>query len=296
MNASPLPPAASPTPASTLTAGNPGHQLQREPWYRPLRDEVAVFEAAYAARLPVLLKGPTGCGKTRFVEHMAWRLYRQAESARRALDTPLITVACHEDLTATDLVGRYLLSGDSTVWMDGPLTRAVRSGALCYLDEVVEARKDTTVVVHSLTDHRRILPIEKTGEQLDAHPDFLLIISYNPGYQSVLKDLKPSTRQRFVSLEFDYPPVELEAEIIAHESGVDAETALRLATIGQKVRHLREHGFEEGVSTRLLIYTGQLVAGGIAPRRACDAAIARAVTDDAQVQQAVADIVDVILP
>jgi nitric oxide reductase NorQ protein len=296
MNASPLPPAASPAPASTLTAGNPGHQLQREPWYRPLRDEVAVFEAAYAARLPVLLKGPTGCGKTRFVEHMAWRLYRQAESARRALDTPLITVACHEDLTATDLVGRYLLSGDSTVWMDGPLTRAVRSGALCYLDEVVEARKDTTVVVHSLTDHRRILPIEKTGEQLDAHPDFLLIISYNPGYQSVLKDLKPSTRQRFVSLEFDYPPVELEAEIIAHESGVDAETALRLATIGQKVRHLREHGFEEGVSTRLLIYTGQLVAGGIAPRRACDAAIARAVTDDAQVQQAVADIVDVILP
>jgi nitric oxide reductase NorQ protein len=296
MNASPLPPAASPATASTLTAGNPGHQLQREPWYRPLRDEVAVFEAAYAARLPVLLKGPTGCGKTRFVEHMAWRLYRQAESARRALDTPLITVACHEDLTATDLVGRYLLSGDSTVWMDGPLTRAVRSGALCYLDEVVEARKDTTVVVHSLTDHRRILPIEKTGEQLDAHPDFLLIISYNPGYQSVLKDLKPSTRQRFVSLEFDYPPVELEAEIIAHESGVDAETALRLATIGQKVRHLREHGFEEGVSTRLLIYTGQLVAGGIAPRRACDAAIARAVTDDAQVQQAVADIVDVILP
>ena len=276
--------------------GHPGHRLQREPWYRPLRDEVAVFEAAYAARLPVLLKGPTGCGKTRFVEHMAWRLFRQADTPRRGLETPLITVACHEDLTATDLVGRYLLSGDSTVWMDGPLTRAVRSGAICYLDEVVEARKDTTVVVHSLTDHRRILPIEKTGEQLDAHPDFLLIISYNPGYQSVLKDLKPSTRQRFVSLEFDYPPVELEAEIIAHESRVDADTALRLATIGQKVRHLREHGFEEGVSTRLLIYTGQLVAGGITPRRACDAAIARAVTDDAQVQQAVADIVDVILP
>jgi nitric oxide reductase NorQ protein len=180
--------------------------------------------------------------------------------------------------------------------MDGPLTRAVRSGAICYLDEVVEARKDTTVVVHSLTDHRRILPIEKTGELLDAHPDFLLVISYNPGYQSVLKDLKPSTRQRFVSLEFDYPPIELEAEIIAHESGVDADTALRLATIGQKVRHLREHGFEEGVSTRLLIYTGQLVAGGIAPRRACEAAIARAVTDDAQVQEAVAAIVDVILP
>jgi nitric oxide reductase NorQ protein len=282
--------------APASVPANPGHRLQHEPWYRPLRDEVEVFEAAYAARLPVLLKGPTGCGKTRFVEHMAWRLYREADSARRALETPLITVACHEDLTATDLVGRYLLSGDSTVWMDGPLTRAVRSGALCYLDEVVEARKDTTVVVHSLTDHRRILPIEKTGEQLDAHPDFLLVISYNPGYQSVLKDLKPSTRQRFVSLEFDYPPIDLEAEIIAHESGVDADTALRLATIGQKVRHLREHGFEEGVSTRLLIYTGQLVAGGIAPRRACEAAIARAVTDDAQVQQGVADIVDVILP
>ncbi|HQP66969.1 MAG TPA: AAA family ATPase, partial [Quisquiliibacterium sp.] len=177
------------------------HRLNSEPWYLPLGDEVEVFEAAYAARLPVLLKGPTGCGKTRFVEHMAWRLYRQQDTPRRALETPLMTVACHEDLTATDLVGRFLLSGDETVWVDGPLTRAVRSGAICYLDEVVEARKDTTVVVHALTDHRRLLPIEKTGELLDAHPDFLLVISYNPGYQSVLKDLKPSTRQRFVSLE-----------------------------------------------------------------------------------------------
>jgi nitric oxide reductase NorQ protein len=272
------------------------HRLLAEPWYLPLGDEVEIFEAAYAARLPVLLKGPTGCGKTRFVEHMAWRLYRQADTERRSLETPLITVACHEDLTATDLVGRYLLSGDETVWTDGPLTRAVRSGAICYLDEVVEARKDTTVVVHSLTDHRRLLPIEKTGELLDAHPDFQLVISYNPGYQSVLKDLKPSTRQRFVSLEFDYPSVELEAEIIGHESGVDAGTAERLALIGAKVRNLREHGFEEGVSTRLLVYTGQLVAGGIAPRRACDVAIARAVTDDREVQQAVADIVDVLLP
>ncbi|HWS75174.1 MAG TPA: CbbQ/NirQ/NorQ/GpvN family protein, partial [Quisquiliibacterium sp.] len=241
------------------------HRLRAEPWYLPLGDEVEIFEAAYAARLPVLLKGPTGCGKTRFVEHMAWRLYRQADTQRRSLETPLITVACHEDLTATDLVGRFLLSGDETVWTDGPLTRAVRSGAICYLDEVVEARKDTTVVVHSLTDHRRLLPIEKTGELLDAHRDFLLVISYNPGYQSVLKDLKPSTRQRFVSLEFDYPSVELEAKIIAHESGVDDETAHRLALIGEKVRNLREHGFEEGVSTRLLVYTGQLVAGGIAP-------------------------------
>ena len=283
---------------NSTTVSDPGaaHRLSAEPWYLPLGDEVAVFEAAYAARLPVLLKGPTGCGKTRFVEHMAWRLYRQRDTPRRALETPLMTVACHEDLTATDLVGRFLLSGDETVWVDGPLTRAVRSGAICYLDEVVEARKDTTVVVHSLTDHRRMLPIEKTGELLDAHPDFLLVISYNPGYQSVLKDLKPSTRQRFVSLEFDYPDVATEAAIIAHESGVDAGIAERLALIGHKVRNLREHGFEEGVSTRLLIYTAQQVVGGIAPRRACDVAIARAVTDDAGVQGAVAEIVDVLLP
>lgn len=273
-----------------------GHRLRTEPWYLPVGDEIEVFEAAYAARLPVLLKGPTGCGKTRFVEHMAWRLYRQADTPRRRVETPLITVACHEDLTATDLVGRHLLAGDATVWVDGPLTRAVRSGAICYLDEVVEARKDTTVVVHSLTDHRRMLPIEKTGELLDAHPDFLLVISYNPGYQSVLKDLKPSTRQRFVSLEFGYPAVALEASIIAHESGVAPELAGRLALIGEKVRNLREHGFEEGVSTRLLVYAGQLAAGGVDPRRACDVAIARAVTDDREVQQAVAEIVDVLLP
>ena len=271
-------------------------RLDSEPWYLPLGDEVAVFEAAYQARLPVLLKGPTGCGKTRFVEHMAWRLFREADSPRRELATPLITVACHEDLTATDLVGRYLLSGDQTVWLDGPLTRAVRSGALCYLDEVVEARKDTTVVIHSLTDHRRVLPIDKTGELLDAHRDFLLVISYNPGYQSVQKDLKPSTRQRFVSLDFDYPGIDLETTIIAHESGVDADFARRLALIGEKVRNLREHGFEEGVSTRLLVYAAQLVVAGIAPRRACDVAIARAVSDDAEVQEALAAIVDVLLP
>ncbi len=271
-------------------------RLTEEPWYLPLADEVQMFEAAYQARLPVLLKGPTGCGKTRFIEYMAWRLYRQAEGTRREIEWPLMTVACHEDLTATDLVGRYLLSGNETVWMDGPLTRAVRSGAICYLDEVVEARKDTTVVVHSLTDHRRVLPIEKTGELLDAHPDFLLVISYNPGYQSVQKDLKPSTRQRFVSMEFNYPGVDAEARIIAHESGVDPALAQRLALIGEKVRNLREHGFEEGVSTRLLVYAGQLAAGGILPRRACDVAIARAVTDDAEVQRAVGAIVDVLLP
>ena len=281
----------SPRPVDTASS-----RLHTEPWYLPLADEVQVFEAAYRARLPVLLKGPTGCGKTRFLEHMAWRLFRAIESPRRAIETPLITVACHEDLSATDLVGRYLLSGDATIWLDGPLTRAVRSGAICYLDEVVEARKDTTVVIHSLTDHRRVLPIEKTGELLDAHADFLLVISYNPGYQSVQKDLKPSTRQRFVSLEFDYPAVAVEATIIAHESGIDASLAQQLALIGAKVRNLREHGFEEGVSTRLLVYAAQLAATGIAPRRACDVAIARAVTDDAEVQQAIANIVDVLLP
>jgi nitric oxide reductase NorQ protein len=282
-------------PSITDTRGS-ASRLTQEPWYLPLADEVRMFEAAYQARLPVLLKGPTGCGKTRFIEYMAWRLYRHADSPRRALEVPLVTVACHEDLSATDLVGRYLLSGDATVWMDGPLTRAVRSGAICYLDEVVEARKDTTVVVHSLTDHRRVLPIEKTGELLDAHPNFLLVISYNPGYQSVLKDLKPSTRQRFVSLEFNYPGIEIESAIITHESGVAPALATQLAVIGDKVRNLREHGFEEGVSTRLLVYAAQLAAGGIAPRRACDVAIARAVTDDAEVQQAIAAIVDVLLP
>lgn len=255
-----------------------------------------MFEAAYRSRLPVLLKGPTGCGKTRFVEYMAWRLYRQPDSPSRDIDRPLVTVACHEDLTATDLVGRYLLSGDATVWMDGPLTSAVRTGAICYLDEVVEARKDTTVVVHSLTDHRRVLPIEKTGELLDAHPNFLLVMSYNPGYQSVLKDLKPSTRQRFVSLEFKYPSLEAETRIIAHEGGVEVALAQRLALIGEKVRNLREHGFEEGVSTRLLVYAAQLSAGGISPRRACDVAVASAVTDDPDVRQAIASIVDVLLP
>jgi nitric oxide reductase NorQ protein len=268
--------------------------LEAEPYYLPIADEVAVFQAAYEARLPILLKGPTGCGKTRFVEHMAWRLYRQQQSS--ALEVPLVTISCHEDLTATDLVGRYLLRGDETVWQDGPLTSAVRSGAICYLDEVVEARKDTTVLIHSLTDHRRMLPIDKTGELVSAHDDFLLVISYNPGYQSVLKDLKPSTRQRFVSLEFDYPEEDAEATIIAHETGVDAALAGRLALIGAKVRNLKEHGFEEGVSTRLLIYTGSLVNKGVEPRRAADIAIVNAVSDDPNVQQAIADIVDIVLP
>jgi len=256
---------------------------QTAPFYLPVGDEVEVFRAAVAQRLPVLLKGPTGCGKTRFVEYMAWHLAR-----------PLTTVACHEDLTATDLVGRYLLAGDDTVWMDGPLTRAVRTGAICYLDEVVEARKDTTVIIHALTDHRRVLPIDKTAESLTAHDDFLLVISYNPGYQSVLKDLKPSTRQRFVSLEFDYPGVEVEAQIVATETGVDASIATRLARAGAKTRNLAERGFEGGVSTRLLVYAAQLIVEGIEPRRACQAALVQAISDDVDLQQAVADIVDVI--
>ena len=267
----------------------------RQPYYLPLADEVAVFEAAYASRLPVLLKGPTGCGKTRFVEHMAWRLRGEGGSAED-FDDHLVTVSCHEDLTGTDLVGRFLLKGDETVWQDGPLTRAARRGALCYLDEIVEARKDTTVLIHSLTDHRRVLPIDKTGELLHAHDDFLLVISYNPGYQSLLKDLKASTRQRFVSLAFDYPSEEREAQIVAHESGVSEEAATRLAAIGAKVRNLREHGFRDGVSTRLLIYAAALIENGIEPRRAADLAIVQAVSDDANVQEAVAGIVDVVWP
>jgi nitric oxide reductase NorQ protein len=269
-------------------------ELRDEPYYLALADEIELFEAAYRARLPILLKGPTGCGKTRFIEYMAWRLYR--DQTKSELEVPLVTIACHEDLTATDMVGRFLLQGDETVWRDGPLTRSVRVGAICYLDEIVEARKDTTVLIHSLTDHRRLLPIDKTGELLAAHPDFLLVISYNPGYQSVLKDLKPSTRQRFVSLTFDYPDEEREATIIAFEAGVDREQAERLAVIGAKVRNLKEHGFEEGVSTRLLIYAGSLMQQGIAPRRAAEIGIISAVSDDETVQQAIADIVDMVLP
>jgi nitric oxide reductase NorQ protein len=228
---------------------------------------------------------------------MAYQLYRGTASHSHAeVATPLITVACHEDLSATDMVGRYLLVGDETIWIDGPLTRAVRTGAICYMDEVVEARKDTTVLIHALTDHRRILPIEKQGIILAAHEHFLLVLSYNPGYQSVLKDLKPSTRQRFVSLEFDYPPAEQEARIIAHESGVDDAMAVDLAALSAKVRQLRQHGFEEGVSTRLLVYAGQLVARGIGVHRACDVAISRAITDDVEIQRAVAEIVATIFP
>ena len=203
-------------------------------------------------------------------------------------------MACHEDLTASDLVGRYLLEGDRTVWVDGPLSRAVKKGGICYLDEVVEARKDTTVLIHPLTDHRRILPVEKRGELLEAADNFLLVISYNPGYQSVLKDLKHSTRQRFVAIEFDYPPKEVEQEVIAHESGCSMEVAKDLAKLGEKVRNLREHGLQEGASTRLLIYAGRLIKKGIAPRRACQVSVVWALTDDAEVQRSVEEVVNSI--
>src|SRR3954468_17420853 len=260
------------------------YKVTNEPYYLPIRQEVELFEAAYAAKLPAMLKGPTGCGKTRFVEYMAYRLGR-----------PLITVACHEDLSSTDLVGRFLLEGEETIWHDGPLTSAVRNGAICYLDEVVEARKDTVVIIHPLTDHRRCLPIEKRGTILDAPSDFMLVVSYNPGYQSILKDLKQSTRQRFVAIDFDYPPPELEASIVAREGGIDEGTAHDLVLIGQKVRNLRGHGLEEGVSTRLLIYSAQLIANGIAPPRAAEVAMCSPITDDRDLQRSIREIVTTVI-
>lgn len=275
---------------------------EEEPFYIAVGDEIALFEAAFQQKIPVLLKGPTGCGKTRFVEYMAYRLARpltvvkgsKGEEPVSPSGMPIVTVACHEDLTASDLVGRYLLEGDTTRWIDGPLTRAVKSGAICYLDEVVEARKDTTVIIHPLTDHRRILPIEKLGQIVEAREGFLLVISYNPGYQSALKDLKHSTRQRFIAIDFTYPPREQEAEIITHESGVDPAMAMELAKLGEKVRNLREHGLGEGVSTRLLIYAGKLIARGISPRRACQVAVVWGLTDDAEVQRSIEEVVSSI--
>jgi nitric oxide reductase NorQ protein len=268
-------------------------------------DEVELFESAYKAKIPVLFKGPTGCGKTRFIEYMSYRLGRPITKVKKSASAkadessdghilPLVTIACHEDLTASDLVGRYLLQGADTVWIDGPLTRAVKAGGICYLDEIVEARKDTTVLIHPLTDHRRILPVEKRGELLEAADGFLLVLSYNPGYQSALKDLKHSTRQRFIAVEFDYPPREIEAEIVRHESGTDETTAQQLAKLGEKVRNLKEHGLGEGASTRLLIYAGKLISQGIAPRRACQVAINWAVTDDVSVQRSIEEIISSI--
>ena len=267
--------------AERLVADADGYRIDREPYYLTAGDEIKQFQAACDARLPVMLKGPTGCGKTRFVEYMACRLQR-----------PLITVSCHEDLFASDLIGRYLLKGDETVWVDGPLTRAVRLGAICYLDEIVEARKDTTVAIHPLTDDRRVLHIERKGEMLPAHPDFLMVISFNPGYQSVLKDLKQSTRQRFVSLEFGYPDPETEARIVAHEGAVSLPTAERLVSLAGKIRGIRDQGLAEGASTRLLIYAAKLVHNHTAERDACRAAISLPLTDDRRLQKTLNDLID----
>ena len=277
------------------------YHLTEEPYYVPTGDEIQLFEAAYESKIPVLFKGPTGCGKTRFVEYMSYRLGQSrtkisgkdatTNDSQDSKNLPLVTIACHEDLTASDLVGRYLLQGDETSWIDGPLTRAVKAGGICYLDEIVEARKDTTVLIHPLTDHRRILPIEKRGELLEAADGFLLVMSYNPGYQSALKDLKHSTRQRFVAIEFDYPEKEVEAEIVAHEAGIDLTIAEGLAKLGEKIRNLKEHGLAEGASTRLLIYAGRMIAQGVEPRRACQVSVNWAVTDDYTLQASIDEVI-----
>lgn len=265
--------------------------FKEEPFYLPTGDEVDIFTSAYRARIPVILKGPTGCGKTRFLEHMAWRL-----SCDNGSPLPLVTVACHEDLTAGDLVGRYILRADQTEWIDGPLTAAVKSGAICYLDEVVEARKDTLVLIHPLADHRRMLPVEKKGVIVRAHPRFMLVISYNPGYQSLLKDLKISTRQRFAAIDFHYPSLALEEQIIMKEAGVDGDIAGSVALLGQRARQFDANGMDEGPSTRLLIYAARLIRQGIEARRACETAIVSAISDDPVVQQAVRDLVAVVFP
>jgi nitric oxide reductase NorQ protein len=247
-------------------------RLHEEPFYQPVGSEIAAFEAARSARLPLLLKGPTGCGKTRFVEHMAWRL-----------KLPLVTVACHEDLSAGDLAGRWLLDAQGTRWMDGPLALAARHGAICYLDELLEARADTTVLLHPLADTRRALPLERRGELLQAHRDFQLVVSYNPGYQGLHRDLKPSTRQRFVALGFDYPAPDVETRIVAHEGGAHAELATRLVQLATRTRHLRDEGLDEGASTRMLVHAALLVRAGLTPHDAALQAIAEPLSDDADV-------------
>ena len=257
--------------------------IEAEPYYEPTGAEIALFEAAYATQIPVILKGPTGCGKTRFIEHMAWRLKR-----------PLVTVSCHDDLTAADLVGRYLITSNDTVWVDGPLAQAVRVGGICYLDEIVEARKDTTVVIHPLADDRRMLPIDKHGEVLMAPPEFVLAMSYNPGYQSVLKELKQSTRQRFIGIEFNYPSEQLEAKIISNEAKVDTGNAEKLVKLARLTRNLKGSGLDEGASTRLLVHAAKLMARGIAPRTACHGAIAEALTDDAEMLRAIDELISAI--
>ena len=259
------------------------YRIPQEPYYRAVADEVELFEAAYSVRMPMMLKGPTGCGKTRFVEYMAYRLGK-----------PLITVACNEDMTASDLVGRYLLEANGTRWLDGPLTTAARIGAICYLDEIVEARQDTTVVIHPLTDHRRQLPLDKKGELIQAHADFQLVISYNPGYQSLMKDLKQSTKQRFVGFDFDYPAPELEASIIATEAGIPLADAVRLVKVGATARALKGHGLDEGISTRLLVYAARLIKGEVDPVDACRMALVRPITDDVDIRATLDHAIDAV--
>ena len=254
--------------------------ITERPNYIQQGDEASIFEAAFQSRIPVILKGPTGCGKTRFIEYMAYQL-----------QLPLITVSCHEDLTASDLVGRFLWKDDETVWHDGPLTLAVRYGGICYLDEIVEARKDTVVIIHSLTDDRRMLYIDKTGEVVRAHPDFMMALSYNPGYQSIVKDLKPSTKQRFTSVLFEYPDIEVETGIIQSESGISAEMSRKMAEMGANIRQLKGYGLDEGVSTRLLVYVGRLAQQGLPPYTACLSAISQTLTDDQEIRQSIVDIV-----
>ncbi len=262
----------------------PDYRITKQPFYQPTANEVDLYEVAYKARLPVMLKGPTGCGKSRFVEYMAWKL-----------DKPLITVACNEDMTASDLLGRYLLEAHGTRWLDGPLTTAARIGAICYLDEIVEARQDTTVVIHPLTDHRRQLPLDKCGELIQAHPDFQLVISYNPGYQSLMKDLKQSTKQRFVGFDFDYPTPQLEASILCSETGVAPDTAAKLVALAGTARRLKGHGLTEGVSTRLLVYCATLIQQGVGAADACRMALVRPITDDADIRATLDHAIDAVM-
>jgi nitric oxide reductase NorQ protein len=257
------------------------YTVRQEPYYQPQRNEVELYQAAYRNRLPVMVKGPTGCGKSRFVEYMAWKLGK-----------PLITVACNEDMTASDLVGRYLLEADGTRWLDGPLTTAARIGAICYLDEIVEARQDTTVVIHPLTDHRRTLPLDKKGELIQAHPDFQLVISYNPGYQTLMKDLKQSTKQRFAAFDFDYADAATETRIVARETGIEEELAARLVKIGVVARGLKGHGLDEGISTRLLVYAAMLIRDGVTPGDACRMALVRPITDDVDIRDTLDHAID----
>jgi len=256
----------------------------KEPYYLALGDEIAVFTAAARDRLPVVLKGPTGCGKSRFVRHMAWRLGR-----------PLVTVACHDDLSAADLTGRFLVRGGETIWQDGPLTEAVRVGAIAYLDELVEARQDTVVVLHPLADDRRLLPLERADELVEAHPEFQLVISYNPGYQSLAKELKPSTRQRFVAIELGFPPPDAEAEIVAREAGVAPATAAALVRVAERIRPLRDRGLVEAPSTRLLVHAARLVGAGLEPAVACRVALCAPLTDDPELEATMTEIAAAVL-